>query len=53
MVEELDDAPREERDREENRNNSEEGFGLRLTAHVCCSQFIYSPAERGSFMVCY
>lgn len=45
-VEETDNALREELNHEENWNNSEEIFGLLLTTHVCCSQFIYSPAER-------
>lgn len=52
-VEETDNALREEPNHEENWNNSEEIFGLLLTTHVCCSPFIYSPAEWGKFMVCY
>ena len=53
MVEEMDNAPREKLNHEENWNNGEERFGLLITTHVCCSQFIYSRGEWGRFMVWY
>lgn len=53
MVKEADNALWKKLNHEENWNNCEERFGPLFTTHVCCSRFVYSPADWGSFMVCY
>lgn len=53
MVKEVDNALWKKLNHEENWNNCEERFGPLFTTHVSCSRFVYSPADWGSFMVCY
>lgn len=53
MVEEVDDALWKKLNHEEKWNKSEERFGPHLTTQVCCSLFLFGPAEWGRFMVCY